>query len=78
MTDINQPVKGTMENEFNLSKHERHSEIGEVYYPKCEVKEALKILKERQCVCIDNAELGIKAKCRFCKDLKQIFGDKLI
>jgi hypothetical protein len=32
---------------FNLSKHERHSELGEVYYPKVEVKEFIRLLKEK-------------------------------
>ena len=38
----------------------------------------IKELKERQCVCVDNEELGIKAKCRFCRDIIKIFGKELV
>ncbi len=61
-----------MEEEFNLSKHERHSEMGEVYYPKCNVKEFIKRLKE-----------GLGNDCSDCNNWNLKFidkkaGDKLI
>ena len=57
--------------QFNLSKHERHSELGEIYYPKSEVKEFIKLLKEE---IKDNND-----RCDDCIDFAfdKLAGDKL-
>jgi hypothetical protein len=49
---------------------------GYIHY--AHVRELIKIVRKRHCCCIDNKEIGIKAKCRLCKDLDEFAGDELI
>jgi len=63
--------------EFNLSNLQMTDEHGSKYLYSEQVKQFIRLLKEKNCNCKSNRQMGLDDLCWFCQSYEELAGDEL-